>query len=101
MIPKGDGGSRPLSIAAICWRMFATTIARQLTPATSHWPYELTGGIGGRDLGDAHQQIMHALRTARRRGWQAHVVAQDLAKAFDKVSFVQAAAAMGAAGIDA
>ena len=101
LIPKADGGRRPLSLAAIAWRIVAGAINRRLTlDAAATWaPPGLLGGISGRSVGEAHFLLASEVRLARMNGEDIAVISQDLEKAFDRTSAAHAAACLFAVGV--
>jgi hypothetical protein len=75
-------------------------LCKGLSKQAAQWAdYGITGGIAGRSIADAHLQIAAFLTETTEQGENAMVLSQDLSKAFDRVSFVQAAAALAARGV--
>ena len=58
-IPKTDGGTRPISIAHLVWRLCTGELVALLSPWVDRWaPPELTGGLKGRSAAEIHAQII-------------------------------------------
>ena len=52
-IPKSDGGTRPLSVAAVAWRAGMTIIVRKLADWFDGWaPEEIIGGLRHRQAAE-------------------------------------------------
>ncbi|CAE7741710.1 unnamed protein product [Symbiodinium sp. CCMP2592] len=83
LIPKDDGGLRPLAIAALAWRLGATCLVRQLTGWVHEvFPAELFGGMPHRGIDDVHAALSNALFLQRGGGPLAGCKA-DVKKCFD------------------
>ena len=53
LIPKDDGGERPISVATMAWRTGMSVMVEQLRPWIDQGaPEELVGGLAGRDARD-------------------------------------------------
>ena len=60
LLPKPCGGSRPLTITSVGWRVGASAIARALAPWSDAWaPPSLVGGLAHRSGEDIHARIHH------------------------------------------
>ena len=95
LIPKEDGGERPLGIASVMWRLGMTVLIRQLTEWVDAWlPNELAGGLHGRSPDDIHEAFITALRDSRAQGHGAWGLKIDIKKCFDSVSPDQAIGAL-------
>lgn len=95
LIDKVGGGTRPLGIAALAWRLGASLIQTQLGPWIEDWaPNFLTGGLPGRGLLDSHASFAFAVETAMHIEGGITCVSEDLAKAFDSISPAQALAVL-------
>ncbi|CAE7631163.1 LINE-1 retrotransposable element ORF2 protein [Symbiodinium microadriaticum] len=81
LIPKADGGLRPLSITSVLWRIGTKVIVGQLRPWLLSWLDEKTlGGVYGGSVLHAHL-LFHA-------EWENSVfVTQDLHRFFDTVDW--------------
>ena len=89
-IPKKNGGTRPLSLTSMLWRIGAKTLTLQLRDWVRRWTSPSTfGGIPDRSVIDAH---LHLLKAIDDTGDEAVFVSEDLCKFFDSVSWVQALA---------
>ena len=85
MIPKSDGGQRPLSIAPLAWRIGTSSIIKSLGRWIDRWaPKELVGGLPGRSADLIHQEVSHGIRSSM-NGDPLVLVKQDLKKAFDSI----------------
>ncbi|CAE7495748.1 Cacna1h, partial [Symbiodinium pilosum] len=83
LIPKEEGGQRPLAIAALAWRLGATAVVQQLEGwITAVFPPDLFGGLPGRCAEDIHFRLTHALFVQRAGGPVAGCKA-DVKKCFD------------------
>jgi hypothetical protein len=93
LLDKPAGGTRPLSIASVAWRLFMTTTLHGMRRWIRSWATEeLCGGIPGRGADMAHLKVATARETAGRPGLV--FIAQDLSKAFDTVCPRQATAVL-------
>ena len=89
LIPKPDGGTRPLGITSLMWRIGAKVYVSKLRPWVMSWAnHQTLGGLAGRGVMDAHHRICHATKSYHDN---AVYVSQDLSKFFDKVNIEQAA----------
>ena len=58
MIPKADGGQRPLSIAPLVWRAGMSCILTQVDEWVQQWvPNEVVGGVKGRSAETIHDDL--------------------------------------------
>ena len=91
LLPKDDGGHRPLTIASLAWRAGATALVNKLKGWTGEWATaELMGGLSGRGIGDCRARLMAALNKANGQEKEVVCITQDITKAFDSVSPTQA-----------
>ena len=85
-IPKPGGGTRPLGIACVAWRVGMSHLVRCLMPWAAAWlPAELVGGVRGRSAADLHDHIGARLHAAVEEGRELCGVSIDLRKCFDCV----------------
>ena len=62
LIPKGDGGLRPLAIAALVWHLGAACLVQLLGDWIGRvFPEELYGGLPGKSVDDVHAELTHDL----------------------------------------
>ena len=62
LIPKEEGGQRPLAIAALAWRLGATAVVQHLTGwIKTVFSQDLYGGLPERSVEDVHFKLTHAL----------------------------------------
>ena len=62
LIPKPDGGERPLAIAALAWRLGASALVQKLAPWIGQvMPQEIYGGMPGRGIDDIHALLAHEM----------------------------------------
>ena len=86
LIPKGDGGLRPLAIAALAWRLGAACLVQLLGDWIRRvFPEELYGGLPGKSVDDVHAELTHDLYVQRGGGPLAGCKA-DVRKCFDSAS---------------
>ena len=87
LLPKPDGGLRPISIASAAYRTCMTCLLRSCRAWFLSWAgRELIGGIPGRHTGQAHDALFSALTVSRQCQQVAFVGAkQDVRKCFDSV----------------
>lgn len=93
LIPKPEGGRRPISVASAVWRVVAGAVAKKLRAWTQEWiaPGQC-GAVPGRHAGNVHDQLHSSLRSAALDGKPLVGVKADLAKAFDSICTQQALA---------
>eukprot|EP00435_Cladocopium_sp_Y103_P050304 s881_g15.t1 len=92
LLPKRDGGFRPLSIVSILWRAGSKLIMKNLKPWILSWADKrLLGGIPERSLCDAHVNIAQLLTNEQH---DPVVISQDIAKFFDSVRLDHVAAVL-------
>ena len=85
LIPK-DVGLRPISVAALAWRIGMGAIIQQLTPWINLWaPPELVGGLKHRCAAFSHDALHGALQNPIVYGAKL-----DVSKCFDHVNILQA-----------
>ena len=83
LIPKEEGGQRPLAIAALAWRLGASAVVQQLNGwIRTVFPHELYGGLPERSIADVHYKLTHALFVQQAGGPLAGCKA-DVRKCFD------------------
>ena len=93
LLPKPTGGTRPISITGIAWRIAASATVRALAPWTHDWAAPaLCGGLPGRDGIALHVRLFHDLLEHHDEDFI--VLSQDLSKAFDTVHIMQALTAL-------
>ena len=86
LIPKGDGGSRPLAIASLAWRLGAACLVQQLGEWIRQvFPKELYGGLPDRSADDVHAELTQAMYVQRGGGPLAGCKA-DVRRCFDSAS---------------
>ena len=61
LLPKPDGGVRPLTIASVYWRIGASALARKLDAWAAEWA-SLVGGLLQRSGEYLHGQLHHDVR---------------------------------------
>ena len=85
LIPK-EVGFRPISIAALAWRLGVGAVVQRLSSWIDEWaPPELAGGLKGRCASQAHQELHESLQNPLVFGAKL-----DLSKCFDHVDWRQA-----------
>ncbi|OLP85407.1 LINE-1 retrotransposable element ORF2 protein [Symbiodinium microadriaticum] len=86
LLPKPDGGLRPISIASAAYRTCMTCLLRSCRAWFLSWAdRELIGGIPGRHTGQAHDALFSALTVSRQRQVAFVGAKQDVRKCFDSV----------------
>ncbi|CAE7618135.1 unnamed protein product [Symbiodinium sp. CCMP2592] len=86
LIPKQDGGLRPLAIAALAWVLGAACLVQLLGDWIRRvFPAALYGGMPGRSVDDVHANLTHDLYVQRVGGPLAGCKA-DVRKCFDSAS---------------
>lgn len=97
MIPKPDGGTRPLCLTSTLWRIGASCLAKGLQQWASHWQdNHVLGGLSGRGTLDAHLRLQEAARCK-----DTVFISEDLAKFFDCVDIQQACVVLSHLGAPA
>ncbi|CAE7617784.1 unnamed protein product [Symbiodinium necroappetens] len=82
LLPKRQGGTRPLSLLSVVWRLGAKHMLHQLDAWVGLWlDHTSCGGVPARSGKD----LVHQLLAGMREHTQSAVVAQDLAKYFDAI----------------
>ena len=90
LLPKDDGGVRPLSLTACVWRIGASLLVHALAPWTTAWADDtIMGGIPGRGVLDAHCKLLAATTPA-----DGIFLSEDLAIFFDTIDITQACAVL-------
>jgi hypothetical protein len=85
-LDKPEGGQRPISLAAVAWRICNTALIGKLADWVEQWaPPELTGGLRGRSSEEVHASLLHRLQTAHRLGETFSSIKEDIQKAFDSI----------------
>ncbi|CAE7253453.1 unnamed protein product [Symbiodinium sp. CCMP2592] len=91
LLPKPDGGWRPLSITPVVWRLGSQHVVRYLRPWCASWASpHILGGLAQRSVEQAHVRINEAMTDCAARLF----VAQDLSKCFDCISLELALCAL-------
>ncbi|CAE7204304.1 pol [Symbiodinium sp. CCMP2592] len=94
LLPKPDGGWRPLSITPVVWRLGSQHVVRYLSylrPWCASWASpHILGGLAQRSVEQAHVRINEAMTDCAARLF----VAQDLSKCFDCISLELALCAL-------
>ncbi|CAE7366489.1 unnamed protein product, partial [Symbiodinium sp. KB8] len=91
LLPKPDGGRRPLAVASALWRVLATVVVRKLRSWTLSWvPAELIGSVPGRSCADLHASFASDAHRARTSSLPMAGHKADVQRCFDSVSFDQA-----------
>ena len=86
LIPKTEGGWRPIAIAPLAWRVGLSVILRQCRGWFAAWADpELMGGIQGRSIHDVHADLC-CVQEAKASNTPFVGVKQDVRKCFDHVS---------------
>ena len=85
LIPK-EIGFRPISVAALAWRIGVGAIIQQLSEWIDQWaPAPLVGGLKGRSAATVHEELHKSLSESNLFGAKL-----DVAKCFDHVCYEQA-----------
>ena len=91
--PKPDGELRPLSLAAVAWRIGASAIVQQLGQWSNKWaPEHLIGGLAGRSADDFHGPLHRDMAQSWSEG--VSIASQDLPQDFDSLHGVQTMAVL-------
>ena len=91
LVPKPEGGLRPISVACFAWRIGMTSILQQLQPWLDSWlPPFLLGGLKHRDAREAHELLHHDIFQALQTHRKFFGAKLDIRKCFDSVSPLQA-----------
>ena len=86
LIPKNDGGMRPLAIAVMAWRLGMAAVMRELRQWTLSWlSPELCGGVAEKSIHDVHAHLFSDLQTCRGRAAHFAGCKADVRKCFDSV----------------
>ena len=85
LIPKPDGGTRPIGVASALWRLIGGVICNNLIPWTFKWLHpSMFGGIPNRGIDDIHHIISCIIAKATEEegimGFKT-----DLSKCFDRI----------------
>ncbi|CAE7777904.1 FCPE [Symbiodinium sp. CCMP2456] len=82
LLPKRQGGTRPLSLLSVVWRLGAKHMLHQLDAWVGQWlDHTSCGGVPARSGKDLVYQLLAGMREHP----HSAVVAQDLAKYFDAI----------------
>ncbi|CAE7317126.1 unnamed protein product [Symbiodinium sp. CCMP2592] len=88
LLPKADGGLRPISVASAAYRACMTCLLRECRPWFMSWAdEELVGGVPGRDMSLSHDSLFSSLLDARSRHRAFVGAKQDVKKCFDTVQW--------------
>ena len=91
LVPKPEGGLRPISVACLAWRIGMTSILQQLQPWLDSWlPPFLLGGLKHRDAREAHELLHHDIFQALQTHRKFFGAKLNIRKCFDSVSPLQA-----------
>ena len=92
LIPKQEGeGFRPISVAAIGWRVGLTAIMNQLHPWLESWlPESVVGGLRNKGTADAHASLHDDVIQALNNRTPLRGAKLDVSKCFDSVLPAQA-----------
>eukprot|EP00438_Fugacium_kawagutii_P032007 Skav201741 [mRNA] locus=scaffold2498:357059:359761:+ [translate_table: standard] len=91
LVPKPEGGLRPISVACLAWRIGMSSILQQLQPWLDSWlPPFLLGGLKHRDAREAHELLHHDIFQALQTHRKFFGAKLDIRKCFDSVSPLQA-----------
>ena len=64
-IPKPKGGTRPIAVSSVMWRIGARIMAKACYSTTPCWmDAELLGGLPTRGIAIAHSLLHHSITTA-------------------------------------
>ena len=89
LLPKEEGGFRPLSIAVIAWRAGLSAILRrkEFRAWVRCWlTQEVAGGVPGASTEDIHEDLMNGIMDCIEDGELFAGAKVDLAKCFDRAS---------------
>ncbi|CAE8687780.1 unnamed protein product, partial [Polarella glacialis] len=91
LIPKAEGGVRPISVAALAWRIGMASVLRMVQPWVEQWaPEELVGGLSKRSADELHERLQSAIADALARRATLAGAKLDVKKCFDSVKPDQA-----------
>ena len=97
MLPKPDGGMRPITLTSVMCRMMAAALVREWTGWQQTWlPQESTGGAEERSCIYSHAVLRKAAKQVEDGcGSEAMAfISEDLSKAFDRILLSQAVAVL-------
>lgn len=101
LIPKPEGGERPISVSEVMWRIGAGHIAASISDWYLQWLNpNLKGGLKGRGIQDVHEWMKECVDNSNPHLRPAAGAKIDLSKAFDRVKVQQALMVLEAAGAD-
>ena len=85
-VPKEDGTDRPISVAALLWRLANGVLVERLTSWVEAWaPPELAGGLRGRSAADIHGSLIAAIQEAERAQSMFSAMKENVKKAFPSI----------------
>ena len=88
LLPKPEGGLRPISVASACYRIRMTCALRNCKTWLLSWADPaMFGGIPGRSAAGVHDLLFADLRRSRTRHGALVGAKQDLKKCFDTVQW--------------
>eukprot|EP00439_Symbiodinium_sp_Y106_P072455 s897_g13.t1 len=91
LLPKDDGGLRPLAIASAIWQALGTVVVRNLRAWSLSWaPPALLGSMPGRSCSDLHASFAADVHHARCDRLQFAGYKADVKRCFDSVHVPQA-----------
>ena len=91
LLPKDDGGLRPLAVASAIWRALGTVVVRNLRAWSLSWaPPALLGSMPGRSCSDLHASFAADVHHARCDRLQFAGYKADVKRCFDSVHVPQA-----------
>ena len=97
LIPKRQGGWRPITVASLWWRLGASILAQALGYSANGWaPPAVQGCLPGRGAHWIHARLRHGLRQAQQ---SYALVVNDVSKAFDHVHVAQPLAILSCFGV--
>ena len=88
LLPKPEGGLRPISVASAAYRACMTCLLRAGRPWFQSWADpELVGGVPGRSMAQTHDELFTALHDALSSRQALVGAKQDIRKCFDTVQW--------------
>lgn len=87
LIPKKDGGNRPITVSAIAWRIIVSVGIQQLNPWIRRWvSYQIIGGVSNRGIEDLTARFDDDFDSSRSNIKSLTGASVDLKKFFDTLS---------------